>query len=162
MSKRLTIGMRCRFKVAWAATHSWSEYAGHECLLQERSSTGGFSVMVLGEGKNVELKKEDPTTVVNQVAWVNEEELEHINSDFGTNLDFMDWYQEHEEDFCGDCGAWFPNSGGIDPATDEDYVCPNRECPGRLYDAGLCPHCITVEAVDDKCPKCGFEFDFNR
>jgi len=115
--------------------------------------------MVLGKGTNVELKKEDSGTVINQVAWVDEEELDHINSDFDTNLDFMDWYQEHEDDFCGDCGAWFPDNGRYDPITKEDFICPNRECPGRLYDSGICPCCKTPAPEDsDICPKCDFNW----
>jgi hypothetical protein len=152
---RLTIGMRCKFKKAGEGEHHWREYAGQECLLQERSSGGDFSVMILGQK---ELKKEDPETVTNQVAWVDEEDLEHVNSKFKANLDFMDWYQEHEEDFCGDCGIWFPNNGRIDPVTDEDHVCPNEKCMGRLFDAGKCPYCA-VEAVNDKCPECGFDLN---
>ena len=115
--------------------------------------------MVLGKGTNVELKKEDSGTVINQVAWVDEEELDHINSDFDANLDFMDWYQEHEDDFCGDCGVWFPDNGKIDPATDEDHVCPNKECPGRLYDSGICPCCKTPAPEDGHiCPECDFNW----
>lgn len=150
---RLTIGMRCRFKSKKAKEHSWSEYAGRECLLQERSSSGGFSVMILGKGTNVELKKENSGTVTNQVAWVDEEELDHIDSDFNANLDFMDWYQEHESDFCGDCLTWRPDK-------DEDSVCPNEKCPGRLFDSGICPHCETLKPEQsNECPKCGFDWE---
>lgn len=158
MSKRLTIGMRCRFKPEEAKDHSWRGYAGHEVLLVERSQ-GSFSVMILGKGKNVELKREDPNTVINQVAWVDEDDLEYADSDFATNLDFMDWYQENGENFCGDCGAWFPNNGGREPDTNEDCVCPNEDCPGRLYDSGICPTCRTAAPEKgDICPKCEFDW----
>jgi len=155
MGKRLTIGMRAKFKTDGAKNHSWTEYANHECLLKERSSGGDFSVMVLGQK---ELKKKDPKTVINEVAWVSEDELEFVDAKFKTNLDFMDWYQAHTYDFCGDCRTWFPDRGRLNPETNEDYVCPNEDCPGRLYDSGHCPHCKT-KAENDKCPKCGFEFN---
>lgn len=153
MGRRLTIGMRCRLKPEshWAKDYGWT---GKEVLLEERSQ-GSFSVMVLGQQ---ELKKKDPNTVINQVAWVDEDDLEFIDANFEANMEFMDWYQEHEEDFCADCGAWFPNRGVVDPATKKDYICPNEDCPGALYDAGKCPHC-KIDAVDSKCPKCDFEFN---
>jgi len=156
---RLTIGMRCRFKSMKAKEHSWSEYADHEALLIKRTSGGDFSVMVLREGKNIELKKKDSKTVVNQVAWVDEDDLDFVNANFDTNLDFIDWYQENEEDFCGDCGEWFPNNGGINPVTGEDYLCPNEDCPGRLFDSGICPCCKAPEPIgSDICPKCDFDW----
>jgi hypothetical protein len=58
------------------------------------------------------------------MAWIPEEDMKLINADFDTNLDFMDWYQEHEGDFCPDCGAWFPDRGRIDPSTDKEFECP--------------------------------------
>ena len=159
MSKKLTIGMRCRFKPAEAEDYSWREFAGHEALLRERSS-GSFSVMVLGKGKNVELKKKDPNTIINQVAWVDESDLEFVDADFKANLEFMDWYEEYEDCFCGDCGAWFPDNGTVDPTTDKDHVCPNEDCPGRLFDAGVCPYCRTpAPEKGNICPKC--EFNWN-
>lgn len=159
MSRRLTIGMRCRFISKKTEDHSWAEYADRECLLKERSSGGDFSVMVLGQE---ELKKEDPKTVLNEVAWVSEDDLEFVNAKFKANLDFMDWYEEHEEDFCGDCLAWFPDRGRLDPETDEDHVCPNEKCPGRLYDSGVCPSCERPSKDGEtECPKCGFEWDLH-
>jgi hypothetical protein len=152
--KRLTLGYRCRILPAPAEGHSWEEYAGHDVLLTERSN-GSFSCMVLGQK---ELKKEDSKTVINQVAWVDEDEMEFVNADLETNMEFIDWYQEHEEEFCGDCGTWFPDNGGCDPETKEDCVCPNEKCMGRLYDAGKCPYCA-VEAVNDICPKCDFDLN---
>lgn len=125
---RLTVGMRCRFKDGTHWTNKYhAEFRGKECLLVERCS-GDFSVMVLGQK---DLKKKDPNTVVDEVAWVNEKCLEFVNDKFKENLDFLDWYQEHEDEFCDDCGVWFPNNGGIDPKTDECYRCPNKKCPGR-------------------------------
>jgi hypothetical protein len=164
-SQRLTVGCRARFKPEKAKAHSWSEYAGHECLLEERSSGGDFSVMILGKGPNAPLIKKDPNTVIGQVAWVHESELEFVDANFKVNMDFIDWYSEHEEDFCGDCGAWFPEYGSIDPKTHEDRVCPNESCPGRLYDSGHCPHCskppekMVKFNKKDKCPECGFDAD---
>jgi len=138
-----------------AEAHSWAGYAGNDVLLEERSQ-GEFSVIVLGQK---ELKKRDPKTVINQFAWVNEEDLEFINADFETNLNFIDWYQERKEDFCPDCGAWFPKQGGVDPETGEECVCPRKKCLGRLYDSGICPYCETPAPEDgDICPKCEFNW----
>jgi len=158
MSKKLTIGMRCRFKPEGVKGHSWSKYGGYECLLEERSG-GSFSVMVLRKGKNVELKKEDSDTIISQVAWVDEDDLEFVNAKFKANLDFIDWYQAHIYDFCGDCGTWFPDRGRLNPKTNEDYVCPNENCAGRLYDSGICPCCKTpAPEKGDICPECGFNW----
>jgi hypothetical protein len=156
-NKKLTIGMRCRFIPEKAKKHAWGEFAGHECLLEERSS-GSFSVMVLGKGRNVKLKKKTHETVINQVAWVDEDELEHVDSKFTANLDFIDWYQENEEHFCGDCGHWHPDNGRYDPKTKEDYLCPNKKCPGNLVLNGICPYC-NIKVVKDRCPKCKFNIE---
>lgn len=98
-------------------------YGGHEVLLKTRSSSG-FDVMVLGKGVK-KLKKEAPNTVINEVAWVSEEDMELVDKDFDINLDFMDWYQDHEEDFCPDCLAWYPDR------YKPNAVCPNEKCPSN-------------------------------
>jgi hypothetical protein len=122
---RLTIGCRARM-----LNTSHRSYAGHEVLLKERNSNGDFAVMILG--KNVkELEKEKSGIVENEIAWVSESALELVDKDFDTNLDFMDWYEQHENDFCPDCLAWFPgNSGfmGKDPKTGKYLKCPNKKC----------------------------------
>jgi len=156
MSRKLTIGMRCCIK----PSTSWHHKDGdNEVLLQERSGDS-FSFLRLGQQ---ELKKEDPQTVAGGGAWIDEDDLEFVNAKFKANLDFMDWYQGHENDFCADCGVWFPDRGRLDPKTDEDYVCPNENCPGRLYDSGLCPYCklpaVNKGKTYDECPECEFAFD---
>lgn len=90
---KLTIGMRCRIK---DSSEQWDDYGGKEVLLTERSGPS-FGCLVLGQKA---LKKKDPKTVIDEIAWVDEEDLEHIDSDFEANLRFIDWYQEHEEEFC--------------------------------------------------------------
>jgi len=153
---KLTVGMRARFKVQEVKNHSWSDCGGCDCLLEKRSQDS-FSVMILGQKQ---LKKKDPKTVVGGVAWVNEEDLEWVDSNFKANMEFIDWYEEHEEEFCGDCGAWFPDNGCYDKKTGKDTVCPNEKCPGRLYDAGICPSCETPVPEDkSRCPKCDFNMD---
>jgi len=134
--KRLTIGCRARiFTIkeipkrtgpGYAGNEdSWrKEFGGREVLLQKRSASSGFSVMLIGEGVT-ELKKEVPKTIGNQMAWISEEDMELINRDFDTNLDFMDWYEENEENFCPDCGAWFPDRGRADAKTNKDFECPS-------------------------------------
>lgn len=150
---RLTVGMRCRIKPS-SSWYNDAETEINEVLLEKRS---GNSFSFLGLGQE-ELKKEDPQTVTGGGAWIDEDDLEHINSDFETNLEFMDWYQEHEEDFCGDCGAWFQEQGQWDPDTEEDIRCPNEKCPGNKHADGNCPFCEPLVALndDDKCPKCGW------
>jgi len=156
---RLSIGMRAKCKPNVNGNGIWSEFIDHECLLEERSSNGDFSVMILGQGDaGRTLKKKDPNTIVNQVAWISEAELSWVDSDLKKNIGFIDWYSENKENFCADCGAWFPDNGKIDPKTNDDYLCPNENCTGRLYDAGICPEC-KIPAVDNKCPKCNFDWD---
>jgi len=133
--ERLTIGCRARVLTIkkkpkrtgpnyYANEDSWrKEYGGREVLLTERISGGAFSVMLLGK-EVTELKTEDSKTVADEMAWVPEEDLELINRDFDTNMEFIDWYQEHKYEFCPDCGAWFPNRGGTNPTTKENYECP--------------------------------------
>ncbi len=153
--KRLTVGMRARLKAesSWCEGH-WEFDENTELLLVKRSH-GSFSCMVLGQK---ELKKEDPNTVVNEIAWVDEEDLVFVNDDFEDNLDFIDWYQEHEDDFCPDCNAWFPDYGRTDPAIDDDYYCPNEKCPGNRIRDGKCPHCEPTVLLDknDVCKACGY------
>ena len=105
---------------------SWrKDYGDREVILVERSH-GTFTVMLLGEGVK-KLKKEDPHTVDDEMAWIDEEDMVLVDKDFDTNLDFIDWYQEHEDEFCGDCGAWFPENGR------DWFLCPNKECPSHKY-----------------------------
>ena len=156
--KRLTIGFRARIKPGTSWDKDW-EYGNREVLLVERSSGGDFSVMILKEGVNVPLLRENDCPVRNEVAWVDEDDRELVDKDLDTNMDFIDWYQEHRDDFCGDCGVWFPNNGAIDPATDEEHVCPSEDCSGRLYDSGICPYCRTPAPEEgDQCPECGFNW----
>lgn len=124
--QRLKVGMRCRIK----KNSDWDEYVGHEILLERRNGKK-FSFLVLREGKNIPLEKEKAGVVENWCSWITEDELEFVDSDFERNMDFIDWYQENEELFCPDCGAWYPKYGRIDPETDDYYPCPNEECPGQ-------------------------------
>jgi hypothetical protein len=128
---RLIVGCRARFltlkekparrgpKYFHDEEHWRREYGGREVLLLERSG-GSFSVMLLGKGVK-KLKKKDPKTVTNRMAWVPEEDMVLIDCNFEANMDFIDWYQENEENFCGDCGVWRKDK---DP-------CPNEDCPGN-------------------------------
>ena len=151
---RLIIGMRARIKsgTRWDKKR---DCCNKDVLLIQRvkNSSNSFSVLILGQK---ELIKKDPKTVIN-TARVYEDELEFVNSDFETNLNFIDWYQRNEDGFCGDCGEWRNNAD----------TCPNEECFGRLYDSGLCPYCKTPKPkrghlckgkIDGK--KCGFDWNF--
>jgi hypothetical protein len=154
--EKLTIGMRCRIK---KSSHWYRESAPNEneVLLQERSSHGSFSFMRLGQK---ELKMKDPQTVVGGGAWIDEDEMVFVNANLDENLKFMDWYQEHEDDFCDDCGAWHPENIRENPDLPlEKTLCPNKKCPGRKLDTGHCPHCHPDVKLNknDKCPECGFE-----
>jgi hypothetical protein len=142
--KRLTMGMRVRIltlaelskklgKKCKSADYYWNHYdGGKHALLQERSSgSGDFSILIIGKKwKNERFLPKETTGVIDGGgAWVNEDVMEFVNADFDVNLDYMDWYQEHENDFCGDCGIWREDK---DP-------CPNKDCPGNhleeYYDA---------------------------
>ena len=134
---RLTVGCRVRFltikekplnrKNGFINEGHWrQEYGGREVLIQERGGSGDLSVILLGKGVK-ELKKEDANTVDGAMAWVPESDLVLVDDDFDKNLDFIDWYEEHEEDFCPDCGAWFPDNDRIDD------ICPSKKCPSHEY-----------------------------
>jgi hypothetical protein len=137
MKTRLTVGCRARILTLKeklkqegpkfpANENFWrKQYGGHEVLLIERCTNGDFSALVLGKEVK-ELKKEDHRTVIDSIAWVSEDDLKLVDQNFNANLDFIDWYQEHEDEFCPDCGVWFPENS----LTDDDVQCPNKECPG--------------------------------
>lgn len=100
---------------------SWrKEFGGREVLLVERSH-GSFDVLLLGEGVRT-LEKEKAGIVDDEMAWIDEDDMELIDRDFTTNLDYIDWYQEHADDFCPDCRVWFPDNGR------DDASCPNQKC----------------------------------
>ena len=160
--KRLTIGMRCRIKTLKEVPSrnnkkgfvgnedTWRrDYGGQQVLLQERGSDSSFSVMLIDKKFADEriLPKETTGVIENEMAWISESDLVFVNADFDANLDYMDWYQEHEHDFCGDCGEWYPNRG---------ERCPNKKCPGARWDNGECPHCGTelTGKYKDYCRDC--------
>jgi hypothetical protein len=169
--KRLTIGMRCRIKTLkeqpsrngkdgfYSNEDSWRrEYGGRQVFLKERSSNGDFSFMLIGKKFEKErfLPKKMTGVVENEMAWISEDDLVFMNADFDANLDFVDWYQVHEDEFCGDCGTWFPKRGLTNPKTGKDYRCPNKKCPGARWDNGECPHCGTelTGKYKDYCRDC--------
>ena len=130
---KLTIGYRCRIK----STSSWNKnwgYGDREVLLQERSG-GEFSVLVLKKGENVPLDKHWET-VDNSIAWLTEDDLELVDKKIATNIKFMDWYEEHEEEFCPDCGYWEEGAFNSDDEAESkwfdkksgDYLCPKCGC----------------------------------
>lgn len=121
---KLTVGMRALMK----PNKEWSRFVGHEVLLDDRVCGGEFAVLVLGQK---ELKKKDPKTVINHIAWVPEKYLEFVDTYLEDNLAFIDWYRTHEDEFCPDCGIWFPYNGATDPKTGQDYICPNEDCDSR-------------------------------
>ena len=132
---RLTVGYRARIltlkeKPAQGLRRHGNEGSwrrsdgGREVLLVERGHDS-FSVMLLGKGIK-ELKRKDPNTIVGQMAWVPEDDMVLVDMDLDTNLDFIDWYQNHEEDFCPDCYGWFPDRGRL--INGKDAVCPNGKC----------------------------------
>jgi len=159
--RRLTIGMRCRIKTLKEVPSrngkkgfvgnedTWRrDYGGQHVFLKERSG-GEFSVMLIGEKFTNEriLPIETTGVIENEMAWVSESDLAFVNADFDANLDYMDWYEGNENDFCGDCGAWHP---------DLSVRCPNPGCPGGRWDNGECVDCGTklTGKNEDYCKKC--------
>ena len=148
MKERLTIGCRARVKTLeekikqegpgfFANEDHWrKEYGGREVLLTERSHGGEFSAIVLGKDVD-KLEKEKTGIVDNEIAWISEDDLILVNKDFEENLDFIDWYQEHEDDFCPDCLTWRPDSLTWRP--DQSSSCPNKSCPSHFEDQILSP-----------------------
>lgn len=159
--ERLSTGMRCLIKPTCV---SWfdDEKGNNEVLLIERSSSGRFSFLRLGQK---ELKRKDPKTVVGGGAWIGEEDLIFVDNNLKANMNFIDWYQEHEDEFCPDCGAWFPEQGTEEEAGAEP-ACPNEKCPGNLEAQGLCPSCATEWESrgflwadgPGECKNCGFSY----
>ena len=94
--KRLTLGYRARIK-----SERWEEYTNHEVLLTERSGKN-FGGIVLKKGANTLLTK-GTGTVIDQVAWLYPDEIEFVDSNIEANMDFIDWYEENEDNFCPDC-----------------------------------------------------------
>ncbi len=126
MSKKLTVGYRCRVKM----TSSWAEdgFGGHECILKERGSHGEFSVIMLKEGINVPLLHEDGV-VADVCAWLNEEsDLEFVDDNIDKNIRFLDWYAEAEEYECPDCLHLCKEEYEADLDRDDDFGCPECGC----------------------------------
>jgi len=131
---RLTVGCRARILTLKekpknipdnCIDHTWrQDYGGCEVLLTERS-LDSFDVMLLGKDVKV-LEREKSGIVTNEMAWVPESDMVSIDRDFDTNLDFIDWYKQHEDEFCPACGSWFPDRGRL--IDGQDAICPNKEC----------------------------------
>ena len=98
--KRLTIG--CRVKLNPKVKSTWDWLNGHDLLLTERLGKE-FAAIVLKKGVSMGLTEKPGMIIDNEVAWLSENELVLINADFDTNLNFIDWYQEHQADECPDC-----------------------------------------------------------
>lgn len=105
---RLTVGYRARIltlkekprnkKHLGYEGHSWRrDYGGREVLLSERDANCGFSVMLLDRGVTKLIK--DKNIISNEMAWVPESDMAIVDDDLGTNLDFMDWYKDNEENY---------------------------------------------------------------
>jgi hypothetical protein len=117
---RITVGCRCAFKEDSSWAKDWLE-PGRHCLIEKRSGGDDFAVFILPKGFTDKLTK-DITLHDNSVAWVHMDELELVDRDYATNLDFMDWFEEVKEDICADCGKHFYNKDG---------ECPDPKCPGN-------------------------------
>jgi len=106
-----TIGCRCRI----LAGTSWKEYKNQECILAERSGSGDFSFILLENHPKLVM---DGSVYYNQCAWITEDQLEVIDTDFARNIPFIDWVNENEDNFCPDCLTWL----------DGNDVCPECGC----------------------------------
>jgi hypothetical protein len=133
MIERLTVGYRCRVK----PDSSWAKhgYAGHECILVERSSGGDFSVLMLKEGKNVPLSHKGGV-VIDKCAWFDETaDLELVDKNLDDNLRFMAWWSEVEEYECPDCRhlCWDDTKQDHTMFEDEhlEWCCPKCKCGFR-------------------------------
>ena len=119
----LTSGYRARIKPTSSWAKNWN-YGNHEVILTERSSNNDFSVMVLKEGVKVPLDHHWET-VCDEVAWIHESNLDLVDKDIDTNIRFINWWHEHEEDFCPDCGYFDEN---VLAKYDYYPYCPKCNC----------------------------------
>jgi hypothetical protein len=95
---RLTVGYRAHIK---QKSH-WNEmFRNHDVLLEKRSGAE-FAAIVLKKGFNGKLIK-SVVLVIGGVAWIDEQDLELVDTNLADNLKFMDWYKEVEEDICPNC-----------------------------------------------------------
>ena len=146
MKERITIGCRVRIKTLEEKPkqtgpgivgneESWrKEYGGHDALLLKRTDGGALSVLMLEKGVG-KLEKKKAGIVIDSCSWIQEDDMVLVNRNFEENLDFIDWYQKHIYDFCGDCGAWWPGHNrdfAKDPKTGEYVKCPNPDCPSHF------------------------------
>ncbi len=103
MKRRLTVGFKARLKehhrTKRSTGYDMSDVCGMEVLLTERSNSGSFAILILNE-KGVTKYKKSCKIIHDSLAWVEEGDLEFINDDVNTNLDFIDWYEDHE---CSKC-----------------------------------------------------------
>lgn len=97
---RPTVGFRCKLKPDSHWTDDFEP--GRHMILTERKD-GEFHVLVLPKGFTGELVK-DITLIDDSVAWIGEGELDVVDGDLYTNMSFIDWYQNVQENECPDCG----------------------------------------------------------
>ena len=85
---------------------NFPEYAGYNVILTERSG-GQFSAIVLAENSSVYELNEN--SYENEIAWLDEEDLEIVNIDTNRNMEFVRWYEDTKDNICPDCGTYTEN-----------------------------------------------------
>lgn len=111
---KLTVGCRCRV----LPTSYWKEFHNQEVILIERDKSK-FSFIPL---ENHPEMVTDGSVYYDSCAWIEEAELELIDKNFEKNLPFIDWVEEHQDDFCPDCGTFVSSS------TENEHICPRCNC----------------------------------
>lgn len=94
---------------------NFPEYTGYNVILNERSGSQ-FSAIVLA--KNSSVYELNENSHENEIAWLDEEELEIVNTNIKRNMKFVRWYEDNKENNCPLCGTYTEN------------LCENAKCKG--------------------------------
>jgi len=98
MENIITVGSR-----ATVISDRWEEFKGQDVLISKRNGNK-FNVIVLASGvKEITL---EPSLFEDEAAWFSLDELEFVDNNLEANMAGINWYQEHQDEYCPDCGAY--------------------------------------------------------
>lgn len=101
MTERMTVGYKCRFKKKCEQGKQWGN--GDDFILETRSrGSGDFSVIFIDPNANMIVR--NWKDVHGSLAWVDEDDMELVNTDINTNIRYIDWWSVKETEVCCDCG----------------------------------------------------------
>ena len=93
--KTITVGSRVMVS---KRAKLWEEIIGRHAIVNKRSGRKFAITLLPNNNKKISMKPPP-----NQCAWFGAEELTFINNYFAANMAYINWVEDHEDDFCPDC-----------------------------------------------------------